>query len=201
MNSSTEKSTIAEISAYFANLNLSIFTDPEMISKLKQRFDEATKNEDFAREKYAEKLAKEEARLFAEFQEARRFAEFQEARRFAEAQEEARRFVEAQEARRFAEAQEAMRFAEAQEEARRFVEAQEEARQYEKANRFYSKNREPLRIKLPSQGRKTPSPPPPTPNVTNVSDINRQRHYQQRPRSNSPPQFFYNNGMMHIINQ
>jgi hypothetical protein len=136
----------------------------------------------------------------------------EEARRYAEAQEEARRYAEAQEeARRYAEAQEeAMRYAEAQEEARRYAEAQEEAMRYEKANQFYSKYRETPRIKLPSQGRKTPSPPPPS-NFIDLNEFRRNseehRQYmhmqfqQYQPRSISPPRFFYDKGMMHIINQ
>ena len=225
MTESTKQSTIAEISAYFNSLNLSIFTDPRMILKIQEKHVKTKKGEDFAKKKafnfnirqFAKKLEQEEARIDNEImlytiaqEEGRRYAEAQEARRFAEAQE-ARRFAEVQEAMRFAEVQEAMRFAEAQEEARRFAEAQEEAMRYEKANRFYSKHHETPRIKLPSQGRKTPSPPPTTPNFTDLNEFIRisedhkqymhMQFQQYQQRSISPPRFFYDKGMMHIINQ
>ena len=198
MTESTKQMTIAEISAFYNDLNLSIFNDPEKIPKIQAQLVKSKKAElhakektlNFAKKQYAKKLEKEEARIY------------NESIRYAKAREEARLFAVDQEAKRYAEAQE---------EARLFAEAQEEAMIYEKANKFYSKNRESPKVKLPSQGRKTPSPPPPTPNFIDMNEFRRitEEHnqymhsqwqqYQLRPIS--PPRFFYDKGMMHIINQ
>ena len=84
----------------------------------------------------------------------------------------ARRNAEAhEEARRVLKAQEKQRNAEAHKEARRFLKEQEKRRNQEAM--LYSQHNQ---------------------------FAQQYQFSQQRPRSNSPPQFVYHNGMLHIIN-
>ena len=108
-------------------------------------------------------------------------------------------------AKHFAEAQKAK-----EEEGRIFAEAQVEAVLSEKANKVYSKKQDIPKVKLPSQGRTTQSPPPHIDFKKFLEESEKHHAYMRylqslsqqpiSPRPISPQPIFYydNKGMLHI---